>query len=57
MWLVEDTSFNAVDAGTIAESWRQQFGTPAYSTELTADQLREALRLADREAARSAATR
>jgi predicted dinucleotide-binding enzyme len=51
MRLVDDTGFDAVDAGTIAESWRQQVGTPAYSTELTADQLREALRLADREAA------
>jgi predicted dinucleotide-binding enzyme len=51
MRLVEDTGFDAVDAGTIAESWRQQFGTPAYVTELTADQLGEALGLADREAA------
>jgi 8-hydroxy-5-deazaflavin:NADPH oxidoreductase len=51
MQLVEDTGFDAVDAGTIAESWRSQMGTPAWSTELTADQLREALRLADREAA------
>ena len=49
--LVEDTGFDAVDAGTIAESWRQQMGTPAWCTELTADQLREALGLADREAA------
>jgi 8-hydroxy-5-deazaflavin:NADPH oxidoreductase len=51
MRLVDDTGFDAVDAGTIAESWRQQFGTPAYATELTAGQLREALGLADREAA------
>jgi predicted dinucleotide-binding enzyme len=51
MRLVDDTGFDAVDAGTIAESWRQQLGTPAYCTELTADQLREALGLADREAA------
>ena len=51
MRLVEDTGFDAVDAGTIAESWRLQFGTPAYATELTADQLGEALGLADREAA------
>jgi 8-hydroxy-5-deazaflavin:NADPH oxidoreductase len=51
MRLVDDTGFDAVDAGTIAESWRQQMGSPAYSAELTADQLREALGLADREAA------
>jgi 8-hydroxy-5-deazaflavin:NADPH oxidoreductase len=50
MRLVDDTGFDAVDAGTIAESWRQQFGNPAYCTELTADQLREALSLADRKA-------
>jgi 8-hydroxy-5-deazaflavin:NADPH oxidoreductase len=51
MRLVDDTGFDAVDAGTVAESWRQQMGTPAWCTELTADQLREALGLADREAA------
>jgi 8-hydroxy-5-deazaflavin:NADPH oxidoreductase len=51
MQLVDDTGFDAVDAGAIAESWRYQMGTPAWSTELTADQLREALRIADREAA------
>lgn len=51
MQLVDDTGFDAVDAGPIAESWRYQMGTPAWSTELTADQLREALRIADREAA------
>ncbi|HEX6393864.1 MAG TPA: NAD(P)-binding domain-containing protein [Acidimicrobiales bacterium] len=51
MQLVDDTGFDAVDAGPIAESWRCQVGTPAYSTELTVDQLRQALGLADREAA------
>ena len=51
MRLVDDTGFDAVDAGTIAESWRLQMGTPAWCTELTADQLRGALGLADREAA------
>jgi 8-hydroxy-5-deazaflavin:NADPH oxidoreductase len=51
MRLVEDTGFDAVDAGTVAESWRQQMGNPAYCTELTADQLREALGLADGAAA------
>jgi hypothetical protein len=51
MRLVDHTGFDPVDAGTIAESWRQQMGTPAWCTELTADQLREALALADREAA------
>src|SRR5882762_10420376 len=44
MRLVEDTGFDAVDAGTIAESWRQQMGTPAWCTELTADKRRDAAR-------------
>lgn len=37
MRLVDDTGFDAVDAGPIAESWRQQMGTPAWRTQLTAD--------------------
>lgn len=48
MELVEATGFDAVDAGSIAESWRIQTGNPAYCTELTAEQLRLALTLADR---------
>jgi predicted dinucleotide-binding enzyme len=51
MNLVEDTGFDAVDAGTIEESWRIQAGSPAYCTELTAEELAQALTLADREAA------
>jgi predicted dinucleotide-binding enzyme len=49
--LVDQTGFDAVDAGTIADSWRQQPGTPAYCTDRTADELVEALAAAD--AARS----
>jgi predicted dinucleotide-binding enzyme len=48
MSLVEDTGFDAVDAGPLAESWRQQPITSAYCTELGADQLRAALAAADR---------
>jgi predicted dinucleotide-binding enzyme len=48
MSLVEDTGFDAVDAGSLAESWRQQPITSAYCTELGADQLRAALARADR---------
>ena len=51
MFLVEETGFDAVDAGTIAESWRQQPGTPCYCTNLTVEQLPAALAAA--EAARS----
>lgn len=46
--LVEDTGFDAIDGGSLAESWRQQPGTPGYCTELTADELRSALAAADR---------
>ncbi|MFC9359916.1 NADPH-dependent F420 reductase [Rhodococcus sp. NPDC057014] len=47
--LVDDTGFDSVDAGPIADSWRIQPGAPAYCTELTVEQLEEALQLADRE--------
>ena len=48
MQLVKATGFDALDAGTLAESWRQQPGTPAYCTELTADELTSALASADK---------
>ncbi len=48
MSLVEDTGFDAIDGGTLAESWRQQPITSAYCSELTADKLRAALATADR---------
>ena len=41
--LINDTGFDVVDAGSLAESWRQQPGTPAYCTELTASELTKAL--------------
>lgn len=41
--LVEDTGFDGYDAGTLAESWRQQPGTPSYCTDLTREELRVAL--------------
>lgn len=48
MSLVEDTGFDAIDGGSLAESWRQQPITRAYCSELTADKLRAALATADR---------
>lgn len=48
MALVAETGFDAVDAGVLSESWRQQPGTPAYCTELTKDELVLALESADR---------
>ncbi|WTZ46527.1 NAD(P)-binding domain-containing protein [Streptomyces sp. NBC_01390] len=47
MALVEDTGFDAFDAGPLAESWRQQPGTPAYCTDLTRQELPDALATAD----------
>ncbi|MBD8490743.1 NAD(P)-binding domain-containing protein [Echinicola sp. CAU 1574] len=51
MQLVEDTGFDAFDAGSIVESWRQQPGNPAYCTDLTLEELKPALAKADAEKA------
>ena len=48
MQLVEELGFDAVDAGTLEESWRQQPGTPAYAQDFQAPRLRAALAAADR---------
>lgn len=48
MELVEDTGFDALDSGSLGDSWRQQPGTPAYCTELTKEALQLALGAADR---------
>lgn len=47
--LVEATGFDAHDAGVIADSWRQQPGTPAYCTDRTAGELPAVLAAADRD--------
>jgi predicted dinucleotide-binding enzyme len=49
MRLVEDSGFDAVDAGTLAESWRQQPGAPCYGTDIRAEDLPAALAAAERE--------
>jgi predicted dinucleotide-binding enzyme len=41
--LVDELGFDAVDAGGIQGSWRQQPGTPAYCQDLAASRLKEAL--------------
>lgn len=46
--LVNETGFDTLDAGDLANSWRQQPGTPAYCTELTLPELRDALSEADK---------
>lgn len=45
--LVDDLGFDPVDGGTLADSWRQQTGTPAYCHDLEAAALRRALAEAD----------
>ncbi|KRB40988.1 NADPH-dependent F420 reductase [Phenylobacterium sp. Root700] len=41
--LVDEIGFDPVDAGEIAESWRQQPSTPAYCCDYDADETRRAL--------------
>jgi 8-hydroxy-5-deazaflavin:NADPH oxidoreductase len=41
--LIGDLGFDAVDAGDLNESWRQQPGSPVYATDLDADGVRRAL--------------
>jgi predicted dinucleotide-binding enzyme len=41
--LIDEIGFDGVDAGTIAESWRQQPGSPCYGQDYDADRLRGAL--------------
>lgn len=48
MQLIEATGFDVLDSGSLIASWRHQPGTPAYCTELTANDLKLALRSADR---------
>jgi predicted dinucleotide-binding enzyme len=46
--LVQETGFDVVDVGSIAESWRHQPGSPAYCTELSTAELTAALSAATR---------
>ena len=41
--LLDELGFDGVDAGGLDESWRQQPGTPVYTTDLNADGVRRAL--------------
>jgi predicted dinucleotide-binding enzyme len=51
MNVVNELGFEAVDSGSLSDSWRQQPGTPAYCTELTKDELKQALKKANKEKA------
>jgi 8-hydroxy-5-deazaflavin:NADPH oxidoreductase len=46
--LIDQIGFDAVDAGTIAASWRQQPGSPVYCTNPTKEELRLWLKNVDR---------
>jgi 8-hydroxy-5-deazaflavin:NADPH oxidoreductase len=48
MTLVDDTGFDAFDAGTLIDSWRMQPGAPVYCTDLTLAELPEALARAEK---------
>jgi predicted dinucleotide-binding enzyme len=48
MALVDDTGFDAFDAGPLSESWRQQPGSPVYTTDLTYEEMGLALASAER---------
>ncbi|WP_134090282.1 NADPH-dependent F420 reductase [Olivibacter sp. XZL3] len=45
--LIEQIGFDAIDAGSLSESWRQQPGEPAYCQDLDKDALESALQNAD----------
>jgi 8-hydroxy-5-deazaflavin:NADPH oxidoreductase len=47
--LIDELGFDAVDAGGLDESWRQQPGTPVYGTDLDAEGVRRGLSKASRE--------
>ena len=51
MKLVDDSGFDALDTGLLAESWRQQPGTPAYCTELGLEELAQAIAAAEKDKA------
>lgn len=45
--LIDAIGFDGIDAGTLADSWRQQPGTPAYCRDLDKGGLKAALAQAD----------
>ena len=47
MKLIEELGFDAVDAGTLADSWRQQPGTPVYAQDLDKSGVEAALKQAE----------
>jgi 8-hydroxy-5-deazaflavin:NADPH oxidoreductase len=48
MQLIDELGFDAVDAGGLNDSWRQQPGTPCYTSDFGAAELKRALASAER---------
>ena len=46
--IVDETGFDSFDAGPIADSWRQQPGSPPYCTDLTVEEMKEAIARSDK---------
>src|SRR5881398_1747737 len=46
--IIDQIGFDSVDAGTIAESWRQQPGSPVYCINPTKEELQQLLKNVDR---------
>jgi predicted dinucleotide-binding enzyme len=49
MKLIDELGFDAVDTGTLDQSWRQQPGTPVYTKDYDADGVKRALGQASKE--------
>jgi 8-hydroxy-5-deazaflavin:NADPH oxidoreductase len=47
--LVNDSGFDALDYGSLQDSWKQQPGSPAYCTDLTLTQLKKSIAKARKE--------
>jgi len=47
--LINDTGFDAFNTGSLADSWRQQPGAPAYCTDLTLNELIAVIDTAEKE--------
>jgi predicted dinucleotide-binding enzyme len=48
MRLIDELGFDAVDTGSLADSWKQEPGTPVYGTDLGSEATELALATASR---------
>lgn len=46
--IIDETGFDSYDAGSLADSWRQQPGSPPYCTDLTVEEMAEAILKSDK---------